>query len=101
MLVGLIYGSDSGAEINNENLLVLMEEVSTRKYFHKLLMGDSNFPEIDWKLADAKGDNLTSLDNRLLEGIQNEFWCQHAQEPTRWRGDDRLHVLDLIITNED
>lgn len=101
LLVGLIYRSDSGTETNNENLLALMEEVSTRKYLHKLMMGDFNLPKIDWKLVDVKGDNLTLLDSRFLECMQNVFLFQHVQEPTRWRGDDKPRVLDLIITNEE
>ena len=102
LIVGLIYRSPSasGTETNNENLLVLMEEVSSKKYGHKLYMGDFNLPNIDWRLLDAKGDGDT-LENNFLDCVQNALLFQNVLEPTRWRGDVTPHVLDLVFTNEE
>ena len=102
MIVGLVYRSptDRGTEGNNENLLVLIEEVASMKYTHKLTMGDFNLPNIDWKLLEAKGDGAT-LENNFLDCVQNALMFQHVFQPTRWRGDDTPHVLDLILTNDE
>ena len=48
LLVGCIYRSPNSSETNNINLLKLLREVSENRYSHKLIMGDFNFPEIDW-----------------------------------------------------
>ena len=48
LLVGCIYRSPSSNEINTTYLFNLLREVSKMKYSHKLMMGDFNFPEINW-----------------------------------------------------
>lgn len=101
MIIGLIYRSNSGTESNNYNLLGLLEEVSIIKHSYKLIMGDFNLPNIDWRLLEVKENNPISLDNRFLDCIQNVWLFQHVLEPTRWRGGDTPHVLDLIVTNEE
>ncbi|CAG2230051.1 unnamed protein product [Mytilus edulis] len=64
-------------------------------------MGDFNYPAIDWEIWNTKGDNVNSIENRFLESIQENFLFQHTTKPTRWRGTDTPHTLDLILTNEE
>lgn len=58
-------------------------------------------PSIDWNLTDVKVDDMMSLDNRFVNCIQNGLLSQHVLEPTRWRGNDTPHVLDLVISNNE
>ncbi|XP_069114365.1 uncharacterized protein [Argopecten irradians] len=103
LLIGLIYRSptDSGIDINNENLCKLITEVSSMKFSHYLLMGDFNYPAIDWINWNTKGDNTNSREYKFIECLQENNLWQHINKPTRWRGADNPNVLDLVITNEE
>ena len=61
-------------------------------------MGDFNYPYIVWENWNTKGDNTNSHEYKFVETIQDN---QHTRKPTRWRGTDTPHILDLIITNEE
>ncbi|VDI15853.1 Hypothetical predicted protein [Mytilus galloprovincialis] len=64
-------------------------------------MGDFNYPEINWETWNTKGDRPNSTENKFLEALQDNFLYQHTTKPTRWRGADTPHTLDLLITNEE
>ena len=49
LLVGIIYRSDSGSTENNDLLLETLGKIDAKKYSHALVMGDFNFPNINWK----------------------------------------------------
>ena len=99
LLTGLIYRSDSGTSENNENLIKLLEEVSNSGYTHTLLMGDFNYPNINWDSMHVPNENSTEM--AFIECLQDNFLLQHVDRPTRWRGTDTPHTLDLVITNDD
>jgi len=44
---------------------------------------------------------MQSDEGMFTECLRDNFFYQHIDEPTRWRGTDTPHVLDLIITNEE
>ena len=49
MLIGLVYRSPNSSDINNDKLLHLLRGFSyVHPHTHLLLMGDFNFPHIDW-----------------------------------------------------
>ena len=64
-----------------------------------LLMGDFNFPDINW-IDTYCSSSSTSLSAKFLEVIQDSFLIQHVQEPTRHQPDQQPSVLDLIITQD-
>ena len=99
MLVGLVYRSDSGSEENNVRLRDLMTEASDRKFTHYLMMGDFNYPGIDWNMYTAK--HVNSDEQKFVECIQDNFMFQFVHKPTRWRGSNTPNVLDLIITKDE
>ena len=103
LLVGLIYRSPSGSEEseNNANLLKLINEATGRKFSQVLMMGDFNFPNGDWESWNNKSDNTETQDYKFIQCIQDNFLHQHVNKPTRWRGTDTPHVLDLVFTNEE
>jgi len=45
--------------------------------------------------------NTNSHEYKFVESIQDNFLHQHTRKPTRWRGTDTPHTLDLIVTNEE
>ena len=49
LLLGAIYRSDSGSSENNTSLRNLLKESTEKSFTHVLIMGDFNYPNIDWK----------------------------------------------------
>jgi len=100
LLVGCIYRSSSGTDINNERLLNLLSEINGMKYSHILLMGDFNFEKINW--CDwSTPSNETQIDFQFIEKLRDCFLQQHVTKPTRARIDKEPHILDLVLTNEE
>ena len=48
LLIGCIYRSDSGTQVNNNKLLDVLRHVQALNYSHYLIMGDFNYNHIDW-----------------------------------------------------
>ena len=65
------------------------------------MMGDFNLPNIDWESWNNKSDNIETQDYKFIQCIQDNCLYQHVNKPTRWRGTDTPHVLDLVFTNEE
>ena len=98
LLYGLVYRSPSSVETNNSKLLEALQIIS-QQYGHAqlLLMGDFNFPDINWVDTHCFS-SPTSLSAKFLEVMQDSFLTQHVKEPTCHQLDQRPSVLDLIIT---
>lgn len=100
ILVGLIYRSPSeNSNEKNEQLRKLINEAVNMDNAHLLLMGDFNYPNIDWDLLLVKGEQ--SEEQKFMDCLQDNFLFQHVNRPTRWRGTNEPSVLDLIITADD
>jgi hypothetical protein len=57
LLLGCIYKSPSSSPENLDEHNKLLTKVSKEKKFsHITIMGDFNFPKIDWKNWSTKGD---------------------------------------------
>lgn len=100
LLVGCVYRSPNSSETNNVNLFKLLREVSENRYSHKLIMGDFNFPEIDW-LDQSTSVSETHIASRFLENIRDCYLYQHVHENTRYRTGQEPSLLDCIFTNEE
>ena len=100
LLVGCFYRSDSAPAANNEKLFSLISHVSELDYSHILLMGDFNYPDIDWE-SWTTSKNEASEEYRFIECIRDAFLFQHVVNPTRFRFNSRPNVLDLLFTNEE
>ena len=99
LLICVVYRSESGTEENNNKLNKLINETCTQGYSHLLIMGDINYPDIDWENWFTPGE--LSREQLFLKTLQKNFLYQHVDKPTRFRGTDTPNVLDLIITNND
>lgn len=106
LLVGLLYRTmserpENAGRDNNGDLLKLITEATNKQFSHVLLMGDINYPDIDWEAWNTNSDNTDTNEYKFMQCIQDNFLYQHVTKPTRWRGSDTPHVLDLIFTNEE
>ena len=54
LLVGCIYRSESGSDDNTTKLRSLTREAVTKRYSYVLLMGNFNYPDIDWSNCTTK-----------------------------------------------
>jgi ribonuclease P/MRP protein subunit RPP40 len=87
-LLGVCYRSPDSSESNDEKLYSLLNDISK---YRVVVMGDFNFPELDWS-------NLDNLDvqNSFVDCLFNNFLLQLVDEPTRGN-----NYLDLILSSEE
>ena len=98
LLLGCIYRSPSHE--NTESLCSLLKEVTNTHPSRVLVVGDFNYPEIDWKhWHTTKSDDHRA--SKFLKAIQDTFWYQHTMQPTRYRENQTPSLIDLILTNEE
>ena len=84
-----------------DNDLKLYEFINTisRDYKNNLLLvGDLNWPNIDWK--NWSSPKSLGSETKFLDILRKNCLLQYIDKPTRIRGDDEPHVLDLVLTNE-
>ena len=101
LLMGCIYRSPSS--INNENTILLsnlLHEVCNTNPARLLMIGDFNYPEIDWDNhhTNQPENHRASL---FIKTTQDLFLHQHTTENTRYREGQIPSLLDLVLTNED
>jgi len=94
LLVGVCYRSPSESVYGSKNHHDLRNLISEVKAKQLLLMGDFNYPGIDWS-AMLLNQSATENCRLFLECLEDNFLIQHVRVPTRLDA-----VLDLVITNE-
>ena len=100
LLLGCVYRSPSSTSFNNGKLNELIDKACDLKYSHFMLLGDFNYPEIDWQNKDVT-TNPNSDPSKFFECIQDNFLFQHIVWPTRFRTGQIPNILDLVFTNEE
>ena len=65
-----------------------------------LVMGDFNFPEINYK-DKTVDDGIDSEAGKFFIKMEDLFWIQYVTEPTRARGTNNTSVPDYVFTNEE
>ena len=102
LLIGLIYRwQDDPVSVESaKKLCDLFVTIDKLKYEHKLLMGDFNFPQINWvnETCNASAEHISS---KFLQVIKDTYWIQHQITPTRYRLGQKANTLDLVFTNEE
>ena len=101
MLIGCIYRSPNSTYENNAALNQMLIKAADLKFSHLLILGDFNYPEIDWLTWSTPSDNPMHKGNVFIETIRDCYLYQHVTKPTRCRSDQIPHVLDLVLTNEE
>ena len=69
-LIGCVYKSPGSSGTNNEQLNELISEVMRYKHSHHLLLGDFNYPNIDWQNWYTLSENTNSLDTKFKEEMR-------------------------------
>jgi len=82
LIVGLVYRSPNSSESQNKHLLERMDYVLEQNYSHVLIMGDFNYPEINWNMdiSTASADHPSQV---FITRYRNWFLHQHVTEPIR------------------
>lgn len=83
-----------------EQLRDTLCEITNMNFSHVLVMGDFNFPNINWDNMTTNTQNINADDYKFVEYVQDNYWYQHVKEATRWRENEEPHILDLVFTNE-
>lgn len=98
LIVGVVYRSPSSTEEQNKKLEIKIAEVVSSKPTHLLIMGDFNYPSIDWDSQTSEG---TLEERRFLDGFRDWYLFQHVAQPTHYRAMQTANILDLIFTSEE
>lgn len=85
--IGIFYRSPNS---NREIDLGIVNEINRGSVKDAILLGDFNFPNIDWELMEG-ADPCSRM---LLDCIRENFLTQLVREPTRTN-----QILDLVLTN--
>ena len=101
LLVGSFYRSPNSTTENNDNLNELLEKISEKTISHVLLLGDFNYPKIDWKIMCTSVPSIEDKEFKFIEKFGDCYLIQHITEPTRGRGTTEPSFLKLVITSED
>ena len=98
ILIGGSYRSPNSTLGNTVFLFELVDRVRLEKCKRKIIIGDFNFPEIDWSSwTTCTGENHNSF--RFLECARHNFLEQSITQPTRWRHLNPSNVLDLVLAD--
>ena len=97
LLIGCVYRSPNSTNENTAALLSLVRGLPQRKYTHLLMMGDFNYPGIDWSSYSTNNADA----QEFLDSCQDSYLYQHILLPTRGRLGHNPSLLDLIFTNEE
>ena len=101
LVLGLIYRSPS---IKEERTLIQLnqtiEKAAELKPDHLIILGDFNYPQINWKeeTCAMKEDHPAT---KFLHATQESFLIQLQLEPTRIRDGQTPTLDDLVFTNRD
>ena len=99
LLVGCVYRSPNSTNENNALLLELLKAATNGKHSHVVIMGDFNYPEIDW-VRECSTVGVNHQATKFMEGVRDTFMHQHFEHPTHRRGNQQENTLDLIFSNE-
>jgi hypothetical protein len=99
--LGLVYRSPDCTEAHNEELLQLLQRgCHYRQNTRLLLLGDFNYPEIDFKNYSVQG-SPESQQARFFTTVQDLFLHQHVSVNTRHRAGQDPSILDYVFTDEE
>lgn len=88
-IVGSMYRSPNSSVDNDSKLNQTIKMICDMNYSHVLLMGDLNYPEIEWtRLTSLASPSHSS--HEFLNCIQDCYLYQHVAAPTHYRAVRRL-----------
>ena len=100
LTLGAFYRSPSSSKANDNELFTLLDKLKDVIRDKLLLIGDFNMPNINWSNCTTNNDfNANSSANKFITCLNNNYLTQNVLFPTRARGTQTPHILDLIISN--
>ena len=96
--LGNIYRSPNSTQTDDINLCKELERLVSDVKKDIIIVGDFNFPEIDWDSCYSV--NKSFGNTAILNTFHKLLLLQHVNFPTRARGTDTPHLLDLVITDD-
>ena len=101
LVVGTFYRSPNCCVENDIRLCETITYITNIFSGNKLLLGDFNYPRIEWSNWSVPGDNAgTSNEAKFLMCLRENLYLQHVTMATRARGLDTPHLLDLVLSND-
>lgn len=100
LTLGVIYRSPNSPPENHDHLRSMIIEANELKSSHLLIMGDFNYPDINWRTETIPPD-VNNMATKFMECLRDCFLYQHVKDPTHYRGSQNPNTLDLLITNEE
>ncbi len=100
LLVAAVYRSPNSTAENNDDLNRWLSRTGELKFSHKLIIGDFNYPDINWETWTTVASEMSS-NFKFIESLRDSYMYQHIDAPTRGRTGQNPSILDLIITNEE
>jgi hypothetical protein len=99
LLFGCIYQSPNSTMENNNRLNQAIREVGSAitKYSDVVIVGDLNYPSIDWTLCDSREEKA----REFIKSVEDAFLHQHVRQPTRARFGQAPCILDLVLSSDD
>ena len=91
LLIGVCYRSPNTVLYGNNNDISLCNMIREVCGKPLVLMGDFNFPDIDWTASHG----LSTASQQFVDCVDEAFLTQHVQQATR-----KNAVLDLVLTSE-
>ena len=64
-----------------------------------LLVGDFNYSHIVWQNGFARTEDKRAA--MFADCVGRNGLVQHVDRPTRYRGSQESHILDLVLSDED
>lgn len=104
LIAACLYRSPSSTIENSFALSSTIREISKLKPHRLAMVGDINFPDIDWETYTCPGDpeNRTyAAEYKFIDTLQEEFLIQEQKDITRNMPNQKPAVLDLVITDKE
>lgn len=92
-----VYRSPNSTEENNHKLLSLISEFNDLDDKFKVLCGDFNLPNIEWRFWTS----TEQFSQVFIEKIRDGYLFQKVDEVTRFREGSTGNILDLVFCNDD
>ena len=96
--LSVVYRSPNCASSNDLELIKHISEIAKLNNGDKLIVGDFNFPNINWESWSAPDGDGGS--EGFLDCLRKNFLIQNIYNPTRVRGTQTPHILDLALTSD-
>ena len=87
VLIGVCYRSPNAVD---QEIIELFSAVQTAAKTHAIILGDFNYPGIDWSTLQCEPSSKPFLDL-----VHDCFLHQHVEKPTRDK-----HILDMVFSTE-